>query len=139
MLEQHDIEHNAIDDVVSLASWRRASTLAVDWPRKSASNDHAYDDAGRGAREAEAWARHALATNGFGDAGPSIATTPQRFASPSESSQQRVSARIPTSYELYHAARARRTLLMIEMATPLVVVAVAAARRALAHWRRRFA
>ena len=78
-----------------------------------ADNDAAYEDP---AKEAEAWARHALAANGFGD--PAITDSATTAAVPAR----------PTSYELYRVARADRSFTIGETIVTAIEAVIAFAR-----------
>lgn len=88
----------------------------------SAGNDAACNDpAAISEDDAEAWAQHALAANGFGD-GAITETAP--------------SAR-PTSYDMYHAARAHRSLALGEFIIAAIKTVEAYARQALVRQQQR--
>ena len=86
-----------------------------------AGNDSTCEDPAISNDDAEPWARHALAANGFGD----VATT--NMAS---------SAR-PTSYEMHRAARAHRSFTLGTIIVAVIQAAGAIARRAHARHRQR--
>ena len=87
-------------------------------------NDATYEDPA--ISDTEAWARHALAANGFGDgAGVGDAAIPDA-----------ASAR-PANYELYHAARAHRSFTLGEIIVALMQALAAFARQSLARHRQR--
>jgi uncharacterized protein YjiS (DUF1127 family) len=91
--------------------------------RTAPGNDAAYEDP---TISAEVWARHALAANGFGD-GAGVGDGAITDAP---------SAR-PTSYELYHAARADCSFTLGEIIVALMQALAAFARQALARHRQR--
>jgi len=86
--------------------------------RESAGNDPTYEDPM--VSDVEAWARHALAANGFGDGATTDAS----------------SAR-PTSYDLYHSARAHCSFTIGEIIVALMQSLAAFARQSLARHRQR--
>jgi uncharacterized protein YjiS (DUF1127 family) len=92
--------------------------------RGSAGNDATYE--GPKISDADAWARHALAANGFGEGAGfgdgAIIDAP--------SAQ-------PTSYELYHAARAHCSFTLGEIIVALMQALAAFARQSLARHRQR--
>ena len=92
--------------------------------RESAGNDPTYEDPM--VSDVEAWARHALAANGFGD-GAGVGDGATTDAS---------SAR-QTSYELYHAARAHCSFTIGEIIVALMQSLAAFARQSLARHRQR--
>jgi hypothetical protein len=89
-------------------------TSIVTSRRRFADNDAAYEDP---AKEAEAWARHALAANGFGD--PAISDSARTAAASTQS----------TSYELYRPPRTDRSFTMAEIIVTAIEAVVAFARR----------
>ena len=95
-----------------------SDTSLVILRRGTPGNDAAYEDP---AISAEAWARHALAANGFGD-GAAVGDGAITDAP---------SAR-PTSYELYHYARAYRSFTLGEIIVAVMQAVAAIARQALA-------
>ena len=104
----------ALDGAAPRVVSTRSDTPIVILRPGSAGNDAAYEDP---AISAEAWARHALAANGFGDGAIADAG----------------SAR-PTSYELYHDARAYRSFTLGEIIVALMQAVAAIARQALARY-----
>ena len=87
-------------------------------------NDATYEDPA--ISDTEAWARHALAANGFGDgAGVGDDAIPDA-----------ASAR-PTNYELYHAARTHRSFTLGEIIVALMQAFAAIARQALVRHAQR--
>ena len=92
------------------------------WFNEHAANDSAWENpASMG--DADAWARHAAAANGFGDAPvPDTAPFPT-----------------PTSYDLYRAAGAVRSRVLGDMFVAGIQAAGAFARRSLARHRQRMA
>lgn len=87
--------------------------------RESAGNDPMYE--GAKVSHAEAWARHALAANGFGDG-----------AGRYDGAIADAGSARPTRYELYHAARAYRSFTLGEIVAAVMQAVAAFARRALA-------
>jgi len=115
---------SAVEDVAPRAVITSSDKPIVILRRGSAGNDAPYEDPA--ISDAEAWARHALAANGFGDgAGVGDAAIPDA-----------ASAR-PANYELYHAARAHRSLTLGEIIVALVQALAAIARQALARYAQR--
>jgi uncharacterized protein YjiS (DUF1127 family) len=101
-----------------------SDTSLVILRRGTPGNDAAYEDPA--VSDAEAWARHALAANGFGD-GAGVGDGAITDAP---------SAR-PTSYELYHAARAHCSFTLGEIIVALMQALAVFARQALARHRQR--
>ena len=98
-------------------------TSLVTSRRGFAENDATYENS---AKEAEAWARHAVAANGFGDgAGVGDGAIPDA-----------ASARL-ANYELCHAARAHRSFTLGEIIVALMQALAAFARQSLARHRLR--
>ncbi len=92
--------------------------------RGSAGNDATYE--GPKISDADAWARHALAANGFGEgAGFGDGAIIDAPSAP------------PTSYELYHAARAHCSFTLGEIIVALMQALAAFARQSLARHRQR--
>jgi uncharacterized protein YjiS (DUF1127 family) len=83
----------------------------------SAGNDAAGEDSAISEDDAEPWARHAFAANGFGDV--AITDTPPVAR--------------PTSYEMYHAARSHRSFAVGEIIIAAIQAVGAIARRAYAR------
>jgi len=92
--------------------------------RGSAGNDATYEDPA--ISDTEAWARHALAANGFGD-GAEVGD---------DAIPDAASAR-PPDYELYHAARAHCSFTLGEIIVALMQALAAFARQSLARHRQR--
>jgi uncharacterized protein YjiS (DUF1127 family) len=90
----------------------------------SAGNDATYEDPA--ISDVEAWARHALAANGFGDG----AGCDNGVIADAGSAR-------PTSYELYHDARAYRSFTLGEIFVAVMQAVAAIARQALARHRQR--
>jgi len=113
----------AVEEVAARVVIPSSDTSLVILRRGTPGNDAAYEDP---TISAEAWARHALAANGFGDgagAGDGAITDAP-------------SAR-PTSYELYHAARAHCSFTLGEIIVALMQALAAFARQSLARHRQR--
>ena len=110
----------AVEEVAARVVTTSSDTPLVILRPGSAGNDAAYEDP---AISAEAWARHALAANGFGD-GAGVGDGAITDAP---------SAR-PTSYELYHDARAYRSFTLGEIIVALMQAVAAIARQALARY-----
>ena len=92
--------------------------------RGSAGNDATYE--GPKISDADAWARHALAANGFGEgAGFGDGAIIDAPSAP------------PTSFELYHAARAHCSFTLGEIIVALMQALAAFARQSLARHRQR--
>jgi uncharacterized protein YjiS (DUF1127 family) len=89
--------------------------------RESAGNDPTYEDAK--VSDAEAWARHALAANGFGDG-----------ARVGDGAMTDASSAWSTSYGLYHAARAHRSFNLGKIIVAVMQAVAAIARQALARY-----
>ena len=85
----------------------------------SAGNDATYEDPA--ISDVEAWARHALAANGFGDG-----------AGCDDGAIADAGSARPTSYELYHDARAYRSFTLGEIIVAVMQAVAAIARQALA-------
>ena len=92
--------------------------------RTASGNDATYEDPA--ISDTDAWARHALAANGFGD-GTEVG---------GDAISDAASAR-PTNYELYHAARTHRSFTLGEIIVALMQAFAAIARHALARHRQR--
>jgi uncharacterized protein YjiS (DUF1127 family) len=92
------------------------SPLPVTLRREDAGNDATCDDPAISTHDVETWPQHAYAANGFGD----VAT-----------------AAWPTSYELYHGARAWRATVVGEITAAAIRTVGAIARRVYAWHRRR--
>ena len=110
----------AVEEVAARVVVPSSDTSLVILRRGTPGNDAAYEDP---TISAEAWARHALAANGFGD-GAGVGAGAITGAS---------SAR-PTSYELYHAARAHCSFTLGEIIVALMQALAAFARQALARY-----
>ena len=110
----------AVEEVAARVVIPSSDTSLVILRRGTPGNDAAYEDP---AISAEAWARHALAANGFGD-GAAVGDGAITDAP---------SAR-PTSYELYHAARAHRSFTLGEIIVAVMQAVAAIARQALARY-----
>ena len=110
----------AVEEVAARVVIPSSDTSLVILRRGTPGNDAAYEDP---AISAEAWARHALAANGFGD-GAAVGDGAIADAG---------SAR-PTSYELYHDARAYRSFTLGEIIVALMQAVAAIARQALARY-----
>jgi hypothetical protein len=108
------------DDVAALepvrphVAIRSGSSPTVFLRREPAGNDADGADAVISEDEVERWARHASASNGFGDAPISGASSFAQL----------------TSYELYHAARADRSFALGEILITMIQASAAWARRA---------
>jgi len=89
--------------------------------RRAPGNDAAYEDPA--VSDAEAWGRHALAANGFGDG-----------AGRDDGAITDADSARPTSYELYHAARAYRSFTLGEIIVAVMQAVAAIARQALARY-----
>jgi uncharacterized protein YjiS (DUF1127 family) len=111
----------AVEEVVPRGVITCSDTPIVILRRGSASNDATCEDPAIAKDEVEPWAQHALAANGFGD----VATT------------DTVPSARPTSYELYHAARAHRSFTLGEIIIAAIQAAGAIARRAHARHQQR--
>jgi uncharacterized protein YjiS (DUF1127 family) len=96
-------------------------TPLVNTRRESARNDEAVDDTPNAAAQLDAWARHAYHANGFGDA---------VLAQPAGDSR-------PSSYALYHDARAYRSYALGEIVAEALVALVDYVRRAVERARQR--
>jgi uncharacterized protein YjiS (DUF1127 family) len=94
--------------------------IVILW-RGSAGNDATCEDPARSKDEVEAWAQHALAANGFGDAAITGTASSAR----------------PTSYQPHQAARAHRSFTIGEIIVAAIQAAGAIARRAHARHRQR--
>jgi hypothetical protein len=92
--------------------------------RGFAGNDADYEDS---AKVAEAWARHAFAANGFGEAAITGAISAARHF-PANSAR-------PTGYELHHAARAHRSFTLGEIIVAMIQAIGDFARRVRARSR----
>ena len=88
---------------------------------RSAGNDASCEDPVIPKDDVEAWAQHARAANGFGDAATADTATSAR----------------PTSYALYHAARSHRSFALGEIILAMIQAAVASVREAHARYRER--
>jgi hypothetical protein len=108
----------AVEEVAARVVIAPSDASLVILRRTAPGNDAAYEDPA--VSDAEAWARHALAANGFGDGAIADAG----------------SAR-PTSYELYHDARAYRSFTLGEIIVAVMQAVAAFARRARARHRQR--
>ena len=82
-------------------------------------NDATCEDPATSKDELEPWARHALAASGFGDVGTTDAASSER----------------PTSYELYHAARAHRSFSLGEIIVAAIYAVITLADRVYARHR----
>jgi uncharacterized protein YjiS (DUF1127 family) len=111
----------ALEEVAPRGVSTCSDTPIVILRRGYAGNDATCEDPAISNDDAEPWAQHALAANGFGD----VATT--NTAS---------SARL-TSYEMHHAARAHRSFTLGEIIVAVIQAAGAIARRAHARHRQR--
>ena len=111
---------SALEAVVPHVVTMRGDNPIIMLRRKSAGNDPLYEDAK--VSDAEAWARHALAANGFGD-GAAVGDGAITDAP---------SAR-PTSY-VYHAARAHRSFTLGEIIVAVMQAVAGIARQALARY-----
>jgi hypothetical protein len=109
----------ALEEVAPRGVSTCSDTPIVILRRGSAGNDATCEDPAISNDDAEPWAQHALAANGFGDA----ATT-----------DTEASAR-PTSDQVYQAARALRSFILGELIVAAIQAVAAFARRA--HARRR--
>jgi uncharacterized protein YjiS (DUF1127 family) len=111
----------ALEEVAPRGVITCSDTPIVILPRGSAGNDATCEDPAISNDDAEPWAQHALAANGFGD----IATT------------NTASSARPTSYELHQAARAHRSFTLGTIIIGVIQAAGAIARRAHARHRQR--
>jgi len=110
----------AVEDVAARLVIPSSDTSLVILRRGTPGNDAAYEDP---TISAEAWARHALAANGFGDgAGVGDGAITDAPSAP------------PTSYHLYHAARAHCSFTLGEIIVALMQALAAFARQALARY-----
>jgi len=110
----------AVEDVAARVVIPSSDTSLVILRRGTPGNDAAYEDP---AISAEAWARHALAANGFGDgAGVGDGAITDAPSAP------------PTSYQLYHAARTHCSFTLGEIIVALMQAVAAIARQALARY-----
>jgi len=105
----------ALDEAAPRVVTTSSDTPLVILRPGSAGNDATYEDPA--ISDVEAWARHALAANGFGDGAIADAG----------------SAR-PTSYEIYHDARAYRSFTLGEIIVAVMQAVAAIARQALARY-----
>ena len=105
----------ALDGAAPRVVSTRSDTPIVILRPGSAGNDATYDDPA--ISDVEAWARHALAANGFGDGAITDAGSTR-----------------PTSYELYHAARAYRSFTLGQIIVAVMQAVAAIARQALARY-----
>ena len=112
-------------NVAPRATKARSDLPTVAPRQSSAGNDADFAPAVPTGEDTGAWARHASATNGFGDAATSVSTA---VAAPPT---------LPSSYDLYHAARAHRSLAVGSLFTAAIRAVAAIARRALARHRQR--
>ena len=111
----------ALEEVAPRGVITCSDTPIVILPRGSAGNDASCEDPAISNDDAEPWAQHALAANGFGD----VATTD------TESSAR------PTSDQVYQAARALRSLTLGKLIVAAIQAVGAIARRAHARHRQR--
>ena len=89
--------------------------------RESAGNDATHADPVTARQEIDAWARHAVAANGFGDGAVS----------------DKHPSALPTSYEIYQAACTHRAFLLGEIIAAAIQALGAIVRRAYAQYRQR--
>ena len=106
----------ALEEVVPCNVGTCSDTPTITVRRESTGNDPAISE-----DDAEPWAPHALAANGYGDLAITDTAAPAR----------------PTSYELYHAARAHRAFVLGGIIVAAIRAAAAIARRAHARYQRR--
>ena len=111
----------ALEEVAPRGVITCSDTPIVILPRGSAGNDATCEDPAISNDDAEPWAQHALAANGFGD----VATTD------TESSAR------PTSDQVYQAARALRSLTLGKLIVAAIQAVGAIVRRAHARHRQR--
>jgi len=114
---QHDDSHPPVsrDEATSAEMRLRNDQPATVWPPQSAINDSRYETAATASDDIDAWARHAFATNGFGDGGFAGLPTAERRT-----------AERPTSYALHRAARVHRSFQLGEIIVALFDAIVAA-------------
>jgi len=115
---------SAREDVASRAVITSSDDPIVILRRGSAGNDATYE--GPKISDADAWARHALAANGFGEgAGFGDGAIIDAPSAP------------PTSYELYRDARAHRSFTLGEIIIATIQAVADFSRRARARHRQR--
>jgi len=114
----------AVEEVATRVVIAPSDASLVILRRTDPGNDATYEDPA--ISDTEAWARHALAANGFGD-GAEVGD---------DAIPDAASAR-PTNYELYHAARTHRSFTLGEIIVALMQAFAAIARQALARHAQR--
>jgi uncharacterized protein YjiS (DUF1127 family) len=115
---------SAVEEVAPRVVTAPSDASLVILRRTAPGNDATYEDPA--ISDTEAWARHALAANGFGD-GAEVGD---------DAIPDAASAR-PTNYELYHAARTHRSFTLGEIIVALMQALAAFARQSLARQRQR--
>lgn len=115
---------SAVEEVAPRVVIAPSDASLVILRRTAPGNDATYEDPA--ISDTEAWARHALAANGFGD-GAEVGD---------DAIPDAASAR-PTNYALYHAARTHRSFTLREIIVALMQALAAFARQSLARHRQR--
>ena len=101
----------------------RTAFVPVAVPPEAAGNDAAYDDTVYREHELDAWARHAFASNGFGDVATGSEFTAYELFRDAPAPRASV---LDDSYDVYREARARQAVVLGQI--------VDAAVRALSKW-----
>ena len=112
----------------------RAKTPPFLWLREIAGNDAFYAREASTGEEGDAWARHAHGANGFGDAAAIDAMGAAAIAATRIATIDATPFAPPDSYDLYHAARRERSIVIGE-AIAGAIVAVGATVRETCTWR----
>jgi len=113
--------------------------------RETARNDAAYAHEASPDEESDAWARHAYGANGFGGVAAGDPTGTTALAATLAATVDATGAAAidrtpfarPDSYELYHAARRGRSIMIGEAIAAAVVAVRTAVREAFARYRMR--